>query len=158
DQAAGEVVETGTAVGLGDVGVHQPDLPGLIDHVLGPGAVLVVLPGDVAHVFLGEAVGQLAQVLLLIGEVEIDHRSVLLFFAFLMKSAGAPPAGGVPLIDSSVNRSSRLADGAGDEEKSALRPDRGLAASTLLGWHFRWLFRRCRRAERCCSSRGSSAL
>ena len=41
DQAAGEVVEAGTAVGLGDVGVHQPDLPGLVDDVLGPGAVFV---------------------------------------------------------------------------------------------------------------------
>src|SRR5207342_831828 len=39
DQTAGEVVEAGSAVGLGDVGVHQPDLPGLLDHVGGPGAL-----------------------------------------------------------------------------------------------------------------------
>jgi hypothetical protein len=56
---------------------------------LRPGAVLVVLPGDLAHLFLGEAVRQLAQVLLLVGEGEIDHRSVLLFFAVLMKSVGS---------------------------------------------------------------------
>ena len=79
DQAAGEVVEAGAAVGLGDVGVHQPDLPGLVDDVLGPGAVLVVLPGDLAHLFLGEAVGQLAQVLLLVGQGEVNHWSGLLF-------------------------------------------------------------------------------
>src|SRR5207342_3603693 len=60
DQAAGEVIEAGAAVGLGNVGVHQPDIPGHVDDVLGPGAVLVVLPGDPAHLFLGKAVRELA--------------------------------------------------------------------------------------------------
>jgi hypothetical protein len=35
-------------------------------------------------------VGQLAQVFLLVSEGEVDHRSVLLFFAVLLKFAGAP--------------------------------------------------------------------
>ena len=107
DQAAGEVVEAGAAVGLGDVGVHQPDLPGLVDHVLRPGAVLVVLPGDVAHLFLGEAVGQLAQILLLVGQGEVNHRSVLLFrpLKSVEAAAGAPSRrAGAPPIDWSVNQ------------------------------------------------------
>ena len=78
DQAAGEVVEAGAAVLLGDVGVHQPHLPGLLDDLLRPGAVLVVVPGDLADLLLGEVVGQLAQVLLLVGEGEVNHCSVLL--------------------------------------------------------------------------------
>ena len=73
DQAAVEVAGAGAAVLLLDVGVHQADLPGLLDDVLRPGAVLVVLPGDGADLFLGEVVRHLAQVLLLVGEREIDH-------------------------------------------------------------------------------------
>ena len=73
DQAAGEVVEARAAVLLGDVGVHQADLPGLLDDLLGPGAFLVVLPGDLADLLLGEVVGQLAEVLLLVGKGQIDH-------------------------------------------------------------------------------------
>src|SRR6185437_3426854 len=46
DQAAVEVAGAGAAVLLLDVGVHQADLPCFLDDVLGPGAVLVVLPGD----------------------------------------------------------------------------------------------------------------
>jgi hypothetical protein len=79
DDAAGEVVEAGSAIGLADVRVHQADLPGLVDDVLRPGAVLVVLPGDLADLFLGEAVGQLAQILLFIGQGEVNHRLALLF-------------------------------------------------------------------------------
>ncbi len=71
DQAAGEEVEPGPAVLLGDVGVHQSHLPRLVDDLLGPGAVLVVLPGDLADLLLGEVVRQLAEVLLLVGEVEV---------------------------------------------------------------------------------------
>ena len=73
DQTAGEEIEPGTAVLLGDVGVHQPDLPGLLDDVLRPGPVLVVIPSDLANVLLGEAVRELAQVLLLVGEGEVNH-------------------------------------------------------------------------------------
>jgi len=89
-------VEAGTAVGLGDVGVHQPDLPGLVDHVLGPGAVLVQLPGDVAHVFLGEAVGQLLQVLLFVGQGEVNHRLKLLLVAKRSRLTGQSTNKSVP--------------------------------------------------------------
>ena len=44
----------------------------------GPGAVLVVLPGDGADLLLREVVRQLAQVLLLVGQREVDHLKVLL--------------------------------------------------------------------------------
>ncbi len=71
--AAVEVGEADPAVLLGDVGVHQPDLPGLVDDVLGPGAVLVVLPSDGTDLLLGEVVRHVAQVLLLVGEREVDH-------------------------------------------------------------------------------------
>ena len=98
DQAAGEVVETGPAVGLGDVGVHQPDLPSLVDDVLGPGAVLVVLPGDLADLFLREVVRQLAQILLLVGQSEVNHWSKLLFVVRV---------GEVAPIDWSVNQAKR---------------------------------------------------
>ncbi len=73
DQAPVEVAEAGAAVLLGDVGVHQPHLPRLLEDLLGPRAVLVVLPGDRADLLLGEVVRQLAQVLLLVCEREIDH-------------------------------------------------------------------------------------
>jgi hypothetical protein len=63
------------------VGVHQPDLPGLLDDVLGPGAVLVVVPGDLADVLVGEVVRELAKVLLLVGEGQINHGFVLLRLA-----------------------------------------------------------------------------
>ena len=75
DQAAREVVEAGAAVLLGDVGVHQPDLPGLLDDLLRPGAVAVVVPGDLADLLLGEVVRELAQVLLLVGQREVNHCS-----------------------------------------------------------------------------------
>ena len=61
DEAAVEVGEAGAAVLLGHVGVHEADLVGLVDDLLGPGAVPVVLPGDGADLLLGEVVGQLAQ-------------------------------------------------------------------------------------------------
>jgi hypothetical protein len=51
--------------------IRQPE--SLLDDVLGPGPVLVVVPRDFADVLLGEAVRELAQVLLLIGEGEVDH-------------------------------------------------------------------------------------
>ena len=73
DQAAGEVVEPGAAVGLGDVDVHEAHLPRLVDDLLGPGAVAVVVPGDGADLLLGEVVGQLAQILLLVGQREVNQ-------------------------------------------------------------------------------------
>ena len=63
----------GPAVLLGHVGVHQADLPGLLDDLLRPGAFLVEVPGDLADLLLGEVVRQLAQVLLLVGKGEV-HR------------------------------------------------------------------------------------
>jgi hypothetical protein len=73
DQAAVEVAGSGAAVLLGDVRVHQADLPGLVDDLLWPGAIPVVLPGDRAYLLDGEVVRHLAQVQLLVGEREIDH-------------------------------------------------------------------------------------
>ena len=73
DQAAGQVVEPRAAVLLGDVGVHQAHLPGLLDDLLREGAVLVVVPGHRADLLLGEVVRELANVLLLVGEGEVDQ-------------------------------------------------------------------------------------
>src|SRR6185312_4769179 len=44
DQTAVEVAGAGSAVLLGDVGVHETHIPRLLDDLLRPGAVLVVLP------------------------------------------------------------------------------------------------------------------
>ena len=65
--------------------VHQPELPGLLDDLLRPGAVPVVIPRDRADLLLREVVCHLANLLLLVGEREIDHVSQ------------------TPLIDQSVN-------------------------------------------------------
>ncbi len=73
DQRAVEVAESGTAVFGGEVAVHQPQLPGLFDDVLRPGAVAVVLPGDGPDLLLREVVRHLAHALLLVGEREINH-------------------------------------------------------------------------------------
>ena len=59
----------------------KPDLPGLLDDLLRPGAVLVVLPGDLADLLLGEVVRQLAQILLLVGQGEVNHCSQGSFYA-----------------------------------------------------------------------------
>src|SRR6202012_3630003 len=64
---------TRSAVLLGDVGVHQAELPGLLEDLLRPGSVAVELPGDWTDLLLGEAVRHLAQRLLLVGQREIDH-------------------------------------------------------------------------------------
>src|SRR5690606_22251780 len=53
-------------------------LPRLLDDLLRPRAVPVVLPGDRADLLLGEVVRHLAQVLLLVGQREIDHGTRLL--------------------------------------------------------------------------------
>jgi hypothetical protein len=76
DQAAVEVPRAGAAVLLLDVGVHQPELPRLVDDVLRPRAVLVVLPGDGTYLLDGEVMRHLAQGLLLVGEREIDHSRI----------------------------------------------------------------------------------
>ena len=73
DETALEVGGAGAAVLLGDVVVHQPELPGLLDDLLRPGPVLVVLPGDGADLLLGEVVRHVAQRLLLVGQREVDH-------------------------------------------------------------------------------------
>ena len=53
--------------------VHQADLEGLVDDLLGPGAVPVVVPGDGPDLLLGEVVGQVSQVLLLVGQREVNQ-------------------------------------------------------------------------------------
>ena len=73
DQTAVEGVETGAAVLLGELGVHEADLVRLLDDLLRPGGVSVVVPRDGADLLLGEVVRQLAQVFLLVGEGEINH-------------------------------------------------------------------------------------
>src|SRR5436190_7999931 len=73
DQAAGEGIEARTAVGLRDVDVHQPHLEGLLDDLLGPGAVPVVVPGDGPDLPLGEVVSELPEVLLLVGQREVNQ-------------------------------------------------------------------------------------
>jgi hypothetical protein len=73
DEAAVQVTEAGPAVFGRQMAVHQPQLPGLVDDLLGPGRVLVVLPRDGANLLLGEVVRHLAHALLLFGEREIDH-------------------------------------------------------------------------------------
>src|SRR5207248_11217033 len=48
-------------------------LPGLLDHVLRPGSVLVVFPCDRTDLVVGEVVRELAHVLLLVRKSEVDH-------------------------------------------------------------------------------------
>ena len=76
DQAAIQVAGARAAVLLGDVRVHQAHIPSLLDDVRRPRAVLVVLPSNRAYLFGGEVVRHLAQVLLLVGEREIDHSRI----------------------------------------------------------------------------------
>jgi hypothetical protein len=57
------------------VDVHQPDLEGLLDDLLRPGAVPVVVPGHRPDLLLGEVVGELSQVLLLVGQREVNQWS-----------------------------------------------------------------------------------
>jgi hypothetical protein len=78
DDATVEVGRARTAVLLGHVGVHQPDLPRLSQDVLGPRPLLVVLPRDGADLLGGEVVRELAQRLLLVGQGEVDHGVSLL--------------------------------------------------------------------------------
>src|SRR5919112_1934187 len=73
DQTTGGESEPGPAVLLRDVVVHQAELPGLLDDLRGEGGVLVQLPGDRPDLLLGEVVGELANVLLLVGKREVDH-------------------------------------------------------------------------------------
>ena len=63
------------AVLLGDLDVHQADLVGLLDDLLRPDRVPVVIPRDGPDLLLGEVVGQLAQVFLLVGEGEVNQGS-----------------------------------------------------------------------------------
>src|SRR5262249_44597926 len=61
DQRPLEVAHARTAVALLDVGVHQAELPGLLEDLLRPRAVAVVLPGDWADLLYSEVVRHLAQ-------------------------------------------------------------------------------------------------
>src|SRR3954468_8935609 len=63
----------GPAVLLRNVGVHQAELPGLLEDLLRPRAVAVVVPGDWTDLLFGEVVRHLAQRPLLVGQREIDH-------------------------------------------------------------------------------------
>src|SRR6185436_18995081 len=60
-----------------DVRVHEADLPRLLDDVLREGAVAVVVPGLRPDLLLGEVVSEVADVLLLVGQVEVDHGGLL---------------------------------------------------------------------------------
>src|SRR5205085_11478348 len=73
EETAREVVEPRAAVLRGRVGVHQADLPGLLDDLLRPGRVTVVVPGHGPDLVLRELVRHAADVLLLVGEGEVDH-------------------------------------------------------------------------------------
>ena len=73
DQTGIEIGATHAPVLLGEVGVHQAELPGLFDDLLGPGGVAVIVPGDRPDLLGREVMGHLANVTLLISESEIDH-------------------------------------------------------------------------------------
>jgi hypothetical protein len=74
DETGIEVGAADSPVLLGEVGVHQAKLPGLLDDLLRPGAVAVIVPGDRPDLLGREVMGHLADVLLLVCECEIDHR------------------------------------------------------------------------------------
>src|SRR6185436_18130620 len=78
DETTAEVVEARAAVLLGNVGVHEAELPGLLDDLVWERGVLVQLPRDGPDLLLGEVVGELADVLLLVGKREVDHCLLLL--------------------------------------------------------------------------------
>jgi hypothetical protein len=58
--------------------VHQAELPGLLDDLVREGGVFVQLPCDGPDLLLGEVVGELANVLLLVRKREVDHCLMLL--------------------------------------------------------------------------------
>ena len=73
DQAAFEVGGARASVDVRDLRVHQPQLPGLLDDRLRPGAVSVVLPRDGSDLLRGEVVRHLAHAALLFSEGEVNH-------------------------------------------------------------------------------------
>src|SRR5205823_8449197 len=77
-QASVEVAGPRAAVLLGDVGVHETNLPSLLDDLLRPRPVAVVVPRHRANLPDGKVVGHLAEVPLLVSEREIDHSAALL--------------------------------------------------------------------------------
>jgi hypothetical protein len=81
DQDAVDGRGSRAAVSLGELGVHQSNLPGLVDELFRPGRVPVVFPGDGPDLVLREIVCHVADVALLFGEGEIKHR-----LAFLVRT------------------------------------------------------------------------
>src|SRR5215211_3469007 len=77
DQGAVDGRGARAAVSLMELGVHQSDLPGLVDDALRPGGIPVVFPGDWPDLVLREVVRHVADVALLFGEGEIKHRLAL---------------------------------------------------------------------------------
>jgi hypothetical protein len=66
--------EPEAAVGLADVGVEQPLLPGLADHLAGVLTRLVVMDRRRADLFGREVAGRLADHLLIFTQAEVQHQ------------------------------------------------------------------------------------
>ena len=81
DQHAVDRRGAAPAISLGELGVHQSNLPSLIDDLLRPSGIPVVFPGDRSDFLLGEVVRQVADAALLFGEGEIKH-----LLAFLVRT------------------------------------------------------------------------
>jgi hypothetical protein len=73
DEHAVEGAEPEAAARLGDVRVHQPELPRLLQRRVGVLARLVVVARDLADFVDGEVAGEAAEGFLFAGELEIDH-------------------------------------------------------------------------------------
>ena len=84
-----------------DVGVHQPHLGGLVDDVLGPGALPCRTPRRPCGSLSRQVVRRLAQILLLVGQGEVNHGDRGL------RSLGAPPGGRAPPLLSAAVKSHR---------------------------------------------------
>ena len=71
----GEVVRAGAAVGLGHADAHQPELAELVEE-LAREVVLVVPAGRVrGDLLVGEALGEVADLPLLVGQLVQAHRA-----------------------------------------------------------------------------------
>jgi hypothetical protein len=72
-ETAVDVRGAGAAVSLRDLCVHEAKLPGLLNDVLGPGAVFVVLPSGGPDRLGDEVVCHRTHVFLLFSEGEVNH-------------------------------------------------------------------------------------
>jgi hypothetical protein len=75
DEAPFEHPETGAAERLGNVGVHQAEIPRLAADLARELAVGVVVRRPRDDLLVGELLRQRAQLLLLLGQAEVDTRS-----------------------------------------------------------------------------------